>query len=379
MIETVLCVDIGTTSLKAALISADGEVVSFSTAPVPNPEDSYVANTWYTCFLQAAMEIKEDIREKKLSCLVKAMAVSGNGPTVVTEEGLTFLWNRQNADIEIPEGSMASLFLPKILSLKHEYPFDFDRSTLIFSGPEYFIYKLTGNAVTILPEKRFESAYWTDWDLELCNIPAKKFPPFVPVGHNCGDVKHSLLSGLENDYLFYEFNLPVFAGGPDFVVALIGTNTLAPGRLCDRCGSSEGLNFCINKYVSDPELRTLPSVIPDLWNISYLIPDSGSMSINQKLTKLYSAFEYIKKVFAKNKLDFPEVMAVTGGQTEDSALLREKSQILKIAINIPVKSDFAHCELIGDACAAFTGLGIYSSLQQAASAIVKEKRFYEVL
>lgn len=373
MIETVLCVDIGTTSLKAALIAADGEVVSFSSAPIPYPQDKYVAESWYSCFIQAAMEIREDVQSQKKCCLVKGLAVSGNGPTVVTENGLTFLWNAPLAEISIPAESKASLFLPKILSLRENYPLDFERSKYIFSGPEYFIYKLTGNAVTILPEKRFESAYWTKLDCALNDLSYSKFPPFVPTGHNCGEVKPALLIGLENDYICYEYNLPVFAGGPDFVVALIGTNTLEKGRLCDRCGSSEGLNFCVDKMITDPKLRTLPSVISKLWNVSYLIPESGSMSKDEKLDELKSAFEYIKKVFAENRMEFPKVMAVTGGQSEDVTLAREKSIHLNIKITVPVESNFNHNELLGDACAAFTGLGYYKDLVQAAKKIVREK------
>lgn len=373
MIETVLCVDNGTTSLKAALISANGEVVSFSNVYIPDPQSDYVAQNWYTCFIQAAMQIREDVKEKNQRCLVKGLSVSGNGPTVVTDQGLTYLWNRPLQSVQIPENCASSLFLPKILSLREKYPYDFERSQYIFSGPEYFIYKLTGNAVTILPEKRFESAYWTK---DICNqtdLSIKKFPAFVPIAHNCGDVKSSLMSGLENDYLFYEFNLPVFAGGPDFVVALIGTNTLQPGRLCDRCGSSEGFNFCVDKYLSDPELRTLPSVIPGLWNLSYLIPESGNMDKDQKMEEIKKAFEYIKQLFAKNKMAFPQTMALTGGQTEDYELAKEKEELLNIKITIPNQTSFNHNELLGDACAAFTGLGVFDNLVDAASSIVKEK------
>ena len=43
-----------------------------------------------------------------------------------------------------------------------------------------------------------------------------------------------------NVILNLESGIPVYCGGPDFVAALIGTDTLQKGAICDRCGSSEG-------------------------------------------------------------------------------------------------------------------------------------------
>ncbi len=48
MSETVLCMDIGTTSLKASLITAVGEVVSFCLVPIENPHDLFIASSWIT-------------------------------------------------------------------------------------------------------------------------------------------------------------------------------------------------------------------------------------------------------------------------------------------------------------------------------------------
>ena len=41
---------------------------------------------------------------------------------------------------------------PKILTAKTIFSDDFEKSDFVFSGPEFFIYQLTGAAVTILPE-----------------------------------------------------------------------------------------------------------------------------------------------------------------------------------------------------------------------------------
>ncbi len=46
MIEAVLAVDIGTTSLKAALVTAIGDVVAFNKASFSAPQNRFVAEGW---------------------------------------------------------------------------------------------------------------------------------------------------------------------------------------------------------------------------------------------------------------------------------------------------------------------------------------------
>ncbi len=349
----ILCIDIGTTSLKAGLITATGEVVSFCSIPFEEPHDRFVACSWYNAFLQAKEELTRGLKDVQIS----GICISGNGPTVVTESGLTFRWNEDTSAVTglIPECARSSLFISKILSIKEQFPEVWKKHERLFSGPEYLIYILTGNAVTILPEERFEKAYWNDDMLKACKIKSNLLPPFVKTGSNCGTFQ----------------GCPVFAGGPDFVVALIGTGTLVGGRLCDRCGSSEGLNFCTDRPVTGKELRTLPSAIPGLWNVSYLIPNSGELSEQARLNELERGINCLKSAAAEAGIPFPSEMAVTGGQTNDQLLLKEKAQRLNMKIFRPADNHFVHSELLGDACAGWYGLGIYKSLQAAAEEIVR--------
>ena len=350
--------DIGTTSLKAALITAEGGVVSFCSVPLEEPHDRFVACSWYSAFLRAREELL--CRAENVSAAdIAGISISGNGPTIVTETGFTVLWSEDTSDIKIPDLQEAkqSLFLPKILFIKEKFPDVFKKTKKFFSGPEYLIYVLTGNAITILPEKRFEAAYWTDGLL----------PPFCSIGDKCGIVSDNI-SELPS-------GCPVFAGGPDFVAALIGTGTLQSGRLCDRCGSSEGLNFCTDHPVTGEGLRTLPSVIPGLWNVSYLIPNSGELSETERLSAVKQGISCLKKAAENSNIKFPKEMSVTGGQTSDELLLKEKAEALGISILRPADNHFVHSELLGDACAGWTGLGVYKSLQAAAEKIVRLRKY----
>ena len=383
MSDTILCVDIGTTSLKAGLITAEGEVLSFTSIPIEEPQNTkspdskneFAASLWYGAFFQAVRELKVQCVKNKLSIEpIKKIVISGNGPTVVSDCGYTVFWNEDYSDIKIPDDVEVkkSLFIPKLLALKKRDKKIYKNSRWIFSGPEYLIYVLTGQAVTILPEERFKPAYWNEKVCKACNLDFEKLPPFVGIGDACGILYKEIAAELNScgEEVRFSHDCRVIAGGPDFIVALIGTGTLWAGRLCDRCGSSEGLNFCTDRPVISESLRTLPSVVPGLWNVSYLIPNSGELSEDERLAAVEKGINTLKAATQAAGIPFPSEMAVTGGQTNDQLLLKEKAQRLNMKILRP-KNNFAHCELLGDVCAGVLGIDNFKSLQDAADFIVK--------
>lgn len=396
MTDPILCVDIGTTSLKAALITVEGEVVAFSSIPIEESQNT--ASLWYGAFFQAVRELKNHCRQAGLSLgQIYKIVISGNGPTVVSDCGYTVFWNEDLSDVDVKlpddEEVRKSLFIPKLLALKKRDKKIYKKSRWIFSGPEYLIYVLTGQAVTILPEERFKPAYWSEEVCKACGLDFEKLPPFVGIGSVCGTLYKEIAeelsfccggTGEDSDVgqgcgdgpdcgdtgFRFSHNCRVIAGGPDFIVALIGTGTLRAGRLCDRCGSSEGLNFCTDRPVSGEGLRTLPSVVPGLWNVSYLIPNSGQLSEEERLAAVEKGVNTLKAAAEAAGIPFPSEMAVTGGQSNDQLLLKEKAQRLNMKILRP-KNNFAHCELLGDVCAGVMEVDYFNSLQEAADFIVK--------
>lgn len=398
MPKTVLCVDIGTTSLKAGLFTAGGEAVFLYRKSFSEPDSRFVANQWMAALAHCIKKISLTDYE------ICAVCVSGAGPTVVLQNGLTVRWNEALPEnLKIPEEFKRSLFIPKILTAKTIFSDDFEKSDFVFSGPEFFIYQLTGAAVTILPEKRFEVAYWKKGDGVLLGFDEKKLPSLKSTGQLAGHITFAAASALG-----LKAGIPVFCGGPDFVVALIGTNTLQPGRLCDRAGSSEGFNFCTDAAFFTPHTRTLPSVIPGLWNISVLSEESGRIFVEYKhrlekeqgyvldypalvkealtnpqseggkivsriLEQVRASVGLLKAALAERGIELPAEMAVTGGQAKNDSWMQRKADTLGMTLEI---CNCADSELTGDACAAWYGLGDYASIQDAANHIVKvTKRF----
>lgn len=209
------------------------------------------------------------------------------------------------------------------------------------------MWQLTGNAVTVLPEPRYETAYWNGTVLEGFGIMTGKMPGFVDLGHNCGQLLPNAqeLLGLPA--------VPVIAVGPDFIAALIGTDTTEPGTICDRAGSSEGINMCVDKEIRAEGVRTLPGVKAGLWNISVLIPDSASLPEEVRLQKVTDAIGMLKNLAAQNDIAFPNVITTTGGQAKDEAYFEKKRAALaQIGIELVVGS-CVDAELEGDAKVAW--------------------------
>lgn len=472
-----LCADIGTTSLKAALVSDKGQVLSFSKIEFSSTDRSKIALEWFTALKESINAIKSELKKtENISCSsnlfdsqtgtlnIDAICISGNGPTIVSEDGTTLLWNQEvpsqkeastskdfskPAEPSKPTGPSTdedlfnlipeslkekfshSLFLPRLLAFKNLYNKQFTEQK-IFSGPEYLIWRLSDTQITILPESRYESAYWNDQVLDAIfgntkNISSQKsnegtkadsspenaestrinsFPsigPFVNPGYDSGKI-----TGTIAQELGISSNAKVIAGGPDFTVALIGTNTLSEGKLCNRAGSSEGLNWCTSKPVFASGIRTLPSVIPGLWNASVLSNNSGDKIADckktyekenniqisytdyiqlclekkdkkgeQVLKELSDFFKdgisKIRTLSKENNIALCDTVMVTGGQAKNPLWLTHKAESAEINLAICEVPD---SELIGDAVLASYGLGLYDSIQAAAEKMVKIKNVF---
>lgn len=408
MEQTVLAVDIGTSSLKAAFVSEKGKVCSFSRRPFLLCNTEHASKEWLPAFQNAL----QDLFSKSPEIRPSGICVSGNGPTLVAQSGETFLWNEKVVQLK-----SSSLFVPRLLAFKDKFPDVWKKSELVFSGPEYFLWLLTGEPCTILPEKRFESAYWNKQFLlesGFSNDEINKLPSFAEPSHKLAGLSRKASSFLGAEEFGIKEGLPVFCGAPDFISALVGTATVKPGILCDRAGSSEGINFCTSVPLEAEKIRTLPSVVPELWNASVLLSDSGSkfdsfkLKIERELGRqieysvlvqeiigsdgtnasldqgkylmiqtalnLKDALGILKDAAAKKGIAFPDEMRVAGGQAKSALWNQMKADITGMKISVPSCPD---AELLGDAAFAFTALKVFPTLTSASESLFsKAETFY---
>ena len=153
MKDVVLAVDIGTTALKAGLITKEGEVLSMCSVPYSAPENRFVAEGWIWALkaavdklvpTDAALRQAQGPRAETQGPRVVALSISGNGPTLVSESGLTLRWNEYPAcalslDETTPDEAREfahSIFLPRILLFRDLISDEFEQTTHLFSGQE---------------------------------------------------------------------------------------------------------------------------------------------------------------------------------------------------------------------------------------------------
>ena len=166
--QTILSADIGTSSLKAAYISEEGFVYAFCRVRFENQIKNKEALEWKNAFVKAL----KILSSKAPAIKPNAVCISGNGPSVVCDDGTCVLWNTDISDC--PSVETSSLFIPRILYLKNRFTESFEKSKYIFSGPEFLCYLLTGEAKTFLPEKRYTNAYWTDEEMNRFGFSAQE-------------------------------------------------------------------------------------------------------------------------------------------------------------------------------------------------------------
>lgn len=401
MIYCAAVFDIGTSSLKGGLIAEDGNVFLQSRLFFLQKVQ---AEDWLISFENMFKQFVDFAYANDIK--IVGICISGNGPSLVATCGTKnklLLWNThvKQDTVEKKEYTTKSIFLPRFLAFSYLFPNEYEVSESFFSGQEFLIYRLTGKKVTVLPEARYLQAYWTEEDLTNLKIEKKKLPEFVEAGSFCGTY-HSI---------------PVFAGVPDFIAALIGTNTLYPGAGCDRAGSSEGLNICIDTIPPKEKLagiRLLPCPVAPFWNIAFIIPNSGTifydfikenggsfLDFDSFMESIYSfrknfvlnnideqsltneekvAFKGVKLVeklgqevsggmdLLETASSFNPSYTMCGGQAKSLLWRKIKTEITGRSFKL---LQIADAELLGNACIVFTALKIYSSISNAANVISK--------
>ena len=379
--RTVLCVDIGTSSLKVAAISSAGNVICKVRKEIKDHEKTQsVSGKWLESYEEARGEILAFLGDPAF--FFDAVCISGNGPSLVyadekkifqnTDELKncpTLLWNDKisfKAEEKIKETenrllktnfkNTFSIYLPRIIAFKEMFPYSFSEKGMLLSGPEWLTFALTKKAFTFLPEERFKNAYWTEELLLAAGFEKdeiKKLPPFTLSGNIIG--KDS-------------YGSPLVAGLPDFLAAMLGTSSVTEGSLFLRSGTSEGLNLCTKNPLRGEGIRTLPSPVKGLWNAGVLFQDTKeSPSSASSLEKFARGYKCLMEKAEEEAIPFSSTIKVCGGQANNLELMKKKEEELK-KINpdanlVPCRESDA--ELLGDAALAFKALGDFSDIKEA--------------
>jgi xylulokinase len=427
----VLAVDIGTSSMKGGLLGPDGRLRAFSHIPLADTGadtfDRWSPAAWEAAFAALSGELE------LARTGVEAVVFSGNGPTLVPldrqgramESAYLWLDGRERRRAGQP-----SFFLPKAAWIAAERPREYAATSCYLGCPEYLSYLLTGQAAGFTPSDEFSPYMWDAQGIEAYGLAAEKFPPLLRIGTVLGRVT---AAGAEFSGLAQ--GVPVVAGGADFLLSLLGTGAVYPGRTCDRAGTSEGINCCSPRPVRDERIRCLPHVVEGYYNAAGILSSSGRIfewfrrisgqrrrEYAEMLQEIRSAggkeappyffpslhrgavWEFSGGVFAGLEAEHGEVemgravvgsigfgirdlvetleehgceieaLRVSGGQGRNETWNRMKADMTGKRVEIPEVID---AELTGCAAAGYFALGARPSLQESAEALVRIETVYE--
>ncbi len=429
MNDKVLAVDIGTSSIKAGIIDKKGIPVSYQKIIYENiGGDIY---NWKTDYW--VNSLKKILKDLPLLDKAEAVVFSGSGPSIIPidkngnyiSDSLLWIDNKKN-NVEDEN----SFFLPKITWFKENKKDIYADISCFLPLSGFFPYLLTGELKEPLPNKEFTPYIWTEESIKKLGLDYSAFPQFAATGNLIGYVSEK---GSSEFYL--KKGIPVFAGANDYLMALLGTGTVFEGAVCDRAGTSEGINYCSSKNKEFNNLRVLPHIIEGFYNISGILASSGKIfewfrklsgqedrsytALVKEISKViynddhlyffpslkrdsvwqfsggafvgleikhgipetgaavlksigFSVREVIR-IMESNSLNVEEIR-LSGGQAKNSPWNQIKANMIGKKLAAPEVKD---SELIGCACVAFKGLGLYSSLSQASQEMVRIKEVYK--
>jgi len=287
-----LTVDIGTSTFKSAVWDFRGERLALGSRPLPAPAGGGESREgdsahWLAAFGDCCRALGATIFMEGIDAIV----VCGNGPTLVPVLGAAAfadgalsvpaaparLWlDRRGTEAarrvsEAAGGFVdAAFLLPKALDIAINEPRLYERTRFFAGCPELLAYALTGEPRTVFPAEGLERWFWTEASLGRLGLDAGKFPPFIRPGEVFGGLSAQVAAGFG-----FRPGIPVVSGGSDFVAAILGSGATAPGLVCNRTGTSDGVNACTERRIEAAGLMCYGHPAKPFWNLSGTLSTTG--------------------------------------------------------------------------------------------------------
>lgn len=297
----ILGIDIGTTSVKAVLLSPDGQVLAEAVhphtlfSPFPgfaeeNPDD------WWQGFLNVVALVLDKCNRKD----IKAIGISGMVPALVLHDDRgkplrrSIQQNDARAVQEIHE--FRKLFgdewlfertgatwnqqvvAPKLLWIKRHEPHNFARIHWISGSYEHIAQRLTGvryqevnwalESGLWLPREEI----WLENVLNFVGLDSRVFGPVRRPWEVIGEVTReaATATGLPE-------GLPVIAGSADHIAAALASGLKESGEAAVKLGAAGDFLYVVDDFSPVPELFIDFHDVPGLFVINGCMATSGSL------------------------------------------------------------------------------------------------------
>lgn len=301
MRDAAVGIDIGTTSVKAIVVSASGELLFERSLPhdLLSPESGYAeedAAAWWDSCKSLLGLIAAEVETDRIA----GVAFSGMVPTLVLvdERGTPIRNSIQQNDARavreiaryrqlIDEDDYfrrtgntinQQLIFPKYTWLETHEPHSVEQARYIMGSYDYCTYRLTG-VPTLERNWALESGMWrvSDecWDediLELVGLPRELLPPVRASGEAVGYTS----AGVESDTGF-PAGVPVVTGIADHVASALATGVREEGDLLLKLGGAGDVLFATGSLRFDPRLFVDYHPIAGKYLINGCMAASGSI------------------------------------------------------------------------------------------------------
>jgi xylulokinase len=300
--DTLLGVDLGTTGIKAAICSPQGDVLgeSYLEYPLLRPSPGVVeqdADEWWALTQKA---IRQAISSAGVAGdTVRALSISSQGISFVPVDkegrtlGMSINWLDTRATVEVEtirrHYSDAELFtltgkraspayvLPKLLWLREHEPDVYRHTHKFLMGHDYLIFKFSGQFVTDHTMAGGTLLYditRQDWSPDLTDafdIAVGQLPEVKWSGTSLGTIRPQVAEALG-----LSKRAIVAVGGQDQKCAALGAN-IRPGVATVSLGTASAISCLIDQPTLDPERRipTFSFVLSGYWDLEGVVGTAG--------------------------------------------------------------------------------------------------------
>lgn len=297
-----LGLDVGTSSVKAILVSRDGAVVASASSPltISTPHPGWAEqhpDAWW----EASVAAIRDVLSARASAIVEAIGLSGqmhssvflDGEGAVIRPALLWCDGRTTAECAeitaraggehrlgelVCNAAIEGFTLPKVLWLRRHEPQSFARLATILLAKDYIRYRLTGAIATEPSDASgtlmFDPARgrWSTEILAGVELSSSLLPTVGGSSEVLGRISRATAerTGLRE-------GTPVVGGGGDNACGAAGVGVVAPGEATTSWGTSGTVLAPMASPKVDPLLRahTFCHVVPDLWYMIGVVLSAG--------------------------------------------------------------------------------------------------------
>jgi len=304
MSTNILALDIGTQSTRAAVVTAEGDILGIAQVKhdVDSPHPGWAQqhpDGWWTQVCDAVRTVLGDTGAPPESMAAVAACGQMHGPVGIDEHGeVTTPWVqlwcdkrcqtqcedlRRRCDETHLAAVAANPINPAWTGLKVRWHRDnepevYDRTRWFLVPKDFINFRLTG-VVAADPSEASGSFLW-DWQADrysedLAAAVGVDLDRFAPVSASCEVIgavteEASRVTGIPA-------GTPVVAGGGDFPVSMLGFGIVGEGTTADVTGTSSLLATSAARPVIHPSVQNLRHVV-DGW-VPFTLLDCGGLSM----------------------------------------------------------------------------------------------------